>query len=184
MSASPHGSPLSLPNALSASRLVLAAPQCWAVLGGRASLAALLFACAVASDLLDGYLARRSARTSRLGALLDHTADAVYVASLAAALAAAGYLPPVLAPLIALAFVQYLLDSKVHAGAGLRASRLGRWNGVAYFVAAGLGLAALHAGAGSQMAHGSMTFGWLLVASTLVSMAGRLAWTLSVFRRH
>ena len=42
--------------------------------------------------------------------------------------------PLVLPGLVAAAFVQYTLDSRALAGQRLRASALGRWNGIAYFV--------------------------------------------------
>lgn len=56
-----------------------------------------------------------------------------------AALVARGEVPWPLPGLVALAFVQYVIDSRADRGARLRASVLGRWNGIAYFapVAAG-----------------------------------------------
>jgi hypothetical protein len=83
-------------------------------------------------------------------------------------------LPPWLAPLIAIAFAQYALDSQPTRSRGLRASALGRCNGIGYYVIVAvpvvrdaLGLA--WPGAGLVRA-----LGWALVASTLLSIADRL----------
>jgi hypothetical protein len=100
--------------------------------------------------------------------------DAAFVTAGAAALGARGVLPPLLAPLIAIAFVQYALDSRLMQASGLRASPLGRWNGIAYYVIVAvpvvrdaLGLA--WPGPGLVRA-----LGWGLVASTLLSISDRL----------
>jgi phosphatidylglycerophosphate synthase len=71
-----RGSLLSLPNAISLSRLVLAAgfvavPET----GARVA----LIGAASATDVLDGWLARRSGAVSRWGALIDPLADRAFV---------------------------------------------------------------------------------------------------------
>ena len=122
-------------NALSLLRLAVAPLLAIAILAGRAELATLLFALAVATDFADGAVARRYGESSALGGLLDHTIDATFCVLGLAAHAAAGVLPWALPAFVAASFAQYVLDSKSLAGQPLRASRLGRWNGIAYFVA-------------------------------------------------
>ena len=160
-------------NAVTCLRLALAPALVASILSGEPRWAAACFALAVASDFADGWLARRRSQVSALGGALDHGVDACFVAAASAALAWRGVLPLLLPPLIAAAFVQYALDSRVPAG-GLLPSRLGRWNGIAYYVAVAVPIVrdALGLGwPGSGLVRG---FGWLLVGSTLVSMQGRL----------
>jgi len=160
-------------NALTALRL-LCGPLLVLALLERAALAAvLLFWLAVATDLLDGRVARRFGESSALGGFLDHVTDAAFVSLGLAALVLRGEAPWLLPVLVALAFLQYTLDSRVIDGAALRASALGRWNGIAYFVPVGTvvvrdALALAWPGRGLVLA-----LGWLLVASTLLSMADR-----------
>jgi CDP-diacylglycerol--glycerol-3-phosphate 3-phosphatidyltransferase len=160
-------------NALTALRLVCGPLLVLALLERATLAAALLFWVAVATDLLDGRVARRFGESSALGGFLDHVTDAAFVSLGLAALVLRGEAPWLLPLLVALAFLQYTLDSRVIEGGALRASALGRWNGIAYFVPVGtvvvrdaLGLA--WPGRGLVLA-----LGWLLVATTLLSMADR-----------
>jgi phosphatidylglycerophosphate synthase len=151
-------------NALTALRL-LCGPLLVLALLERAPLAAAgLFWLAVATDLLDGRVARRFGETSALGGFLDHLTDAAFVS-----LGLAALLPA----LVALAFLQYTLDSRVAAGRPLRASALGRWNGIAYFVPIGTVVVRDALGLAWPPAGWVRALGWLLVASTLLSMADR-----------
>jgi phosphatidylglycerophosphate synthase len=161
-------------NGLTLLRLLAAPAFAAALSAGLPRLAAALFALAVATDLADGWVARRFGETSPRGELVDHAVDAVFVTTGAAALAAAGVLPAALPVLIACAFLQYAFDSRLTAARGLRRSALGRWNGISYYAIVGtpvvrdaLGLA--WPGTGLLMA-----LGWVLVASTAVSMGDRL----------
>jgi phosphatidylglycerophosphate synthase len=161
-------------NALTLLRLLAAPGLVLAILAGRAGPAALLVALAVVTDLADGPVARRFGEATRLGGLLDHAVDATFVTAGSAALAWLGALPAALPPLIALAFLQYALDSHLVGSGALRASFLGRWNGIAYYAAVALPLARDALGLewpAAQLVYG---LGWLLVASTLVSIADRL----------
>jgi CDP-diacylglycerol--glycerol-3-phosphate 3-phosphatidyltransferase len=161
-------------NGLTLLRLLAAPALALAILAERRWLAGALFLLAVATDLADGPVARRYGEASGLGALADHAVDAAFVALASAALARRGLLPPALAPLIALAFVQYAIDSRAPLARGLRASRLGRWNGIAYYVA--VGTAVLRDALGLAWPPTSLlrALGWALALSTLVSMADRL----------
>lgn len=132
-----------LANGISCARLALVPVSVAAILGGRWWLAAGVFVAAVASDVADGIVARRRGTASALGGVLDHTADAIFVAATLWALAyveaqqRVDMVPGVLPLFVALAFLQYLLDSRALAGQPLRGSSLGRVNGIAYFALAG-----------------------------------------------
>ena len=83
-----------IPNALSALRLVGVAVFLWLVLGPHHDLAA--FGVLVASgftDWLDGYLARRLDQYSSLGELLDPVADRLYILAVVVGLALRDVIP-------------------------------------------------------------------------------------------
>lgn len=160
-------------NALSLLRLAVAPALAAAIVAGRAELATALFALAVATDFADGAVARRYGEASPLGGLLDHAIDATFCVLGLAAHAATGVVPWSLPLLVAAAFAQYVVDSKSLAGRPLRASRLGRWNGIAYYVAVAVPIVRDTLGWSWP---GAALVWWLaaaLVASTLVSMADR-----------
>jgi phosphatidylglycerophosphate synthase len=161
-----------LANALTLLRLALAPGLVAAILGDAPEIGAAILALAVATDVADGRVARRRAEASALGGALDH-AVAAFVTAGAAALAARGLLPAPLPLLIAAAFLQYARSARTPDGA-LRRSRLGRWNGIAYYaiVAVPLGRDAL--GIGWPAPPLVRALGWLLVATTTLSMADRL----------
>ena len=96
-----------------------------------------VFLLAVASDLLDGALARRLDQVSKIGGLIDHAADATFVTVTITCLALQQERSLLLPMLIILAFTQYVIDSRAHRGQRLIASRLGRYNGIGYFLLAG-----------------------------------------------
>ena len=173
-----RGSPWRTPsNALTLLRFLSAMPLACLILLESWGLAVLVFWLAVASDVADGRIARARGESSALGGFLDHATDAFFVASGLHAISVAGAVPVWLAPLVVAAFAQYALDSRTSRGEALRASSLGRWNGILYFFPIGimihrglLGLEALPI----AWVH---VFGWVLVGSTLASMADR-AWAL------
>ena len=136
-------------------------------------LAAVLFVIIVASDLLDGYVARSFNQVTPLGGLLDHACDAIFVAAATTSFALGGYINPYLSWLILFAFVQYMLDSKALRGQTLRTSGLGRLNGMAYFVLVGILLGLQVAGL-EVLLPAATWFAWMLVVSTAVSMADRV----------
>jgi phosphatidylglycerophosphate synthase len=161
-------------NALTLLRLLLAPALAAAVLHGAAAAAALLFALAVATDLADGWVARRYGEASAFGGFADHLVDATFVTAGTAALAWTGVLPAPLPWLIALAFAQYALDSRALAASGLVPSRLGRWNGVAYYAIVAVPIVSEALDLPWPGPGVALALGWILVASTLVSMADRL----------
>jgi len=176
-SAIDRASRLTWANALSCARLA-AAPVCaWAVAGGHHGVALALYVFAVASDFVDGPLARRRGETSAFGGLLDHLSDATFVSLGLGACALRGLVPPSLAIFVALAFAQYALDSRSLSGRPLRASFLGRWNGIAYYVLLGVPVIRDGFGLGWPADTLVMWAGWALLVSTLFSMLDR-GWAL------
>ena len=137
-------------------------------------LAGLVFFTAVLTDLVDGPLARRRGEASRQGALIDHGADAFFVIVILASLAARGVFTPLLPLMIGLAFLQYIFGSGVQKQQPLKASRLGRYNGISYFVLAGIPVTQNALGL-SWIPLWIVSYGgWLLIASTIFSIFDRM----------
>jgi len=167
-------------NALTAVRLALVIPVAAALARPELlapGVVALLLGLAIASDYFDGPLARRMGKASARGMLFDHSTDCLFVTGGLAGAAVAGAITPILPALIPLAFGQYVVDSYVrHRQRQLRASRLGRWNGVLYFVPLVLIAAArlpFPAAFASFMPLAAGLLSYLLAASTVVSMIDR-----------
>ncbi|MEE8556606.1 MAG: CDP-alcohol phosphatidyltransferase family protein [Myxococcota bacterium] len=168
-----------IPHLITGLRLAIAYPFFLAMRGDPsdvATLAALLFVLAIATDLADGRLARWLGTESSLGRSLDHSADCVFVVSGLLGAAMRGALPYWLPIAVLVAFLQYTVDSFLLQGrSGLRMSRLGRWNGILYFVPlAGDILVRLGLGG---LAPVVLLLSWGLVLTTLLSM-GLRAWGL------
>lgn len=167
-------------HALTGLRLLLVVPT---VLGfARPDLLApvWLLACillAIATDLLDGVAARRMGTASASGQLFDHATDCLFVTAALAAAASVGLLTPILPLLVALAFGQYVLDSRfLHRDKVLRSSFIGRWNGIAYFVPLlMLAVARLEllAGMSAVLFSAAAGLAWILVVTSVISIADR-----------
>lgn len=195
--ASPHAGPppeallarglrsvFTLANAVTLARLAATPLLVADIRAGFHASCGLLFLYAVATDLVDGRLARRRGEVSRLGGLFDHATDAIFVGAGLAALASLGRLTPVLPVLVMASFVQYVLDSSAHRGRALRASALGRVNGIAYYLLLGIALIR-DALAFASPSDATLRFlAWTLVATTVVSMADRALATVSSTRRR
>ena len=72
---------VNLPNLISLGRLLLVPLAIWLILGGRYGVAFWVFVAAGVSDALDGFVAKRFDRRTRLGALLDPVADKALLVS-------------------------------------------------------------------------------------------------------
>ena len=125
-------------NALTAVRLLLAIPFAYSIsfpnwIGSE--WVALMIGAALISDYFDGPLARATNSDSPAGMLFDHATDFFFVTIGLASAAHSEFVTPFLWPLIIVAFVQYVLDSRfLFKQKTLRMSFLGRWNGVLYFL--------------------------------------------------
>ena len=175
-------------NLLTAIRFLLIPLLVWTITGAQWLMAAITITLAIVTDVYDGKLARHYNNASPLGGLFDHGTDALLVSSSAWALAQTGLIHPWLWPIIGLAFAQYALDSRILLGRVLRTSKLGKFNGVGYYVLACTAI-------GSQtltvlfqtplqywpllqqclqwLDRGVALAAWLLLASTILSMGER-----------
>jgi len=163
-------------NALTALRLFLVLPFAFFMAKGdeRSAIFALIaWAVALATDFLDGPIARRMGMVTPLSGTFDHTTDFLFVTSGLFAGALSGAFPWILPILIVAAFSQYVIDSYwVHRQAKLRGSKLGRYNGMLYFVPTCMEIVIR---LGLRFLQPVLTIlVWLLVASTMVSMGQRL----------
>jgi len=82
-----------IPNGLSALRLVGVPLFLWLIVRGDDGFALLILAISGATDYLDGYLARRLHQVTRLGQVLDPLADRLYILSTLVGLLVRGVLP-------------------------------------------------------------------------------------------
>jgi phosphatidylglycerophosphate synthase len=171
-------------HALTAARLLLVIPFTLVMARSdayHAALAAFALAVAIATDFLDGVIARRRGTASTAGRVFDHTTDCLFVTSGLAAAVSRGALPWILPALVAAAFVQYVVDSYwLHRGRSLRTSRLGRWNGILYFAPLGGDILIRLGVSGLQPVLTLLV--WALVVSTVLSMGERL-WAVTALRR-
>ena len=161
-------------------RLVLAVPAALAFAQPRFMapwLLLVIMTVAIATDFLDGSLARRTQTASAGGQLFDHTTDFLFVTSGLAGAAVAGQVTVALPVLIVVAFSQYVLDSHfLHRKKRLHMSPLGRWNGILYFVPLiVISVSRLDFVAGKTEIFSALvvSLGYLLVLSTGASIVDR-----------
>ena len=167
-------------NALTAVRLLLVVPFALFMARGdlrSAVFALIVWAVALTTDFVDGPVARRRGTMTALSGTFDHTSDFLFVTSGLFAGAYRGVFPWILPTLIVAAFAQYVIDSYwIHRQTKLRGSKLGRYNGMLYFVPTCMEIVIR---LGARFLQPLLTFLlWMLVLSTLVSMGQRL-----MFRR-
>ena len=167
-------------NALTAVRLLLVLPFAFYMAKGdeRSAIFALIaWVGALITDFLDGPIARRQGTVTPWSGTFDHTTDFLFVTAGLFGGAVRGAIPWILPVLITAAFAQYVIDSYwVHRNSKLRGSKLGRYNGILYFVPPIMDILIRM---GLRFLEPLLTIlVWLLVLSTLVSMAQRL-----MFRR-
>jgi len=167
-------------NLLTAIRLLLAVPTALSialVLVLPPVVPVLLVVIAIVTDYFDGKIARRLGTASPRGQVFDHTTDFLFVTSALFGAAYADLLTPVLPVLIVIAFSQYVLDSYFfYHEKQLHMNKLGRWNGIFYFVPI-LMIVCSRTAPFSGIADilGMIVFllGWCLVLSTVLSILDR-----------
>lgn len=169
-------------NALTAIRLLLVAPFAFFMTRGdeRSAVFALIaWVVALLTDFADGPIARRQGTVTAWSGTFDHTSDFLFVTSGIFAGAYRGVLPWVLPVCITAAFAQYVIDSYwIHRQSKLRGSKLGRYNGMLYFVPTVMEILIR---LGARFLQPLLTIVvWGLVLSTLVSMGQRAV----MFRRE
>jgi phosphatidylglycerophosphate synthase len=85
---------VNVPTLLTLLRSVLAPLIVVSAVSGHSVLAGVLFAAGGISDILDGVIARRLGQTTRLGVVMDHLVDVVFIAATFLSFAVAGLLSP------------------------------------------------------------------------------------------
>lgn len=173
MGARAEGRRLTLSNGVTLLRLLSVPFFFAAILERHWAVACALFWLAVGTDFADGRIARARGESTHFGGLLDHASDASFVTAGLAALAVGGRVTPLLPLLVVVAFAQYVLDSRWLAGRPLRASALGRWNGICYFVPAGIVVSREALGLAQPVDFVVASIAWLLVVSTGLSILDR-----------
>ncbi len=163
-------------NALTAVRLLLVVPFAFFMTRGdvrSAVFALIVWVVALITDFADGPIARRKGTVTPLSGTFDHTTDFLFVTSGLFAGATRGVFPWILPALIVVAFSQYVIDSYwIHRHARLRGSKLGRYNGMLYFVPTCMEIVIR---LGARFLQPLLTIlVWALVVSTIVSMGQRL----------
>jgi CDP-diacylglycerol--glycerol-3-phosphate 3-phosphatidyltransferase len=163
-------------NALTAVRLLLVSPFAFFMARGdrrSAMFALVVWVVALITDFLDGPIARGRGTVTALSGTFDHTSDFLFVTSGIFAGASRGAFPWILPILITAAFAQYVIDSYwIHRHTKLRGSKLGRYNGILYFVPSVMDIL-IRMGVGF-LAPLLTLLVWLLVLTTLLSMGQRL----------
>ncbi len=109
---------LTLPNALSALRLVLVPVFFWLILSRHDGWAIVVLVISGATDYLDGVLARRWGQITRLGQLLDPAADRLYILATVLGLAVREIIPWWLVALLVARDVLMAATIPVLAGIG------------------------------------------------------------------
>jgi cardiolipin synthase (CMP-forming) len=92
--------PVSLPNLITIARILLVPLTVWLIIGQQYGAAFVVFLVAGVSDGVDGFIARRFALQSELGAYLDPIADKALLVSIYVSLASLQVLPGWLAILV------------------------------------------------------------------------------------
>lgn len=177
MPESRFGHHASFANATTAVRLLLIPPFVFLMGSGHdPALALVVYAVALASDFADGPIARWRGTVSTLGGTFDHTVDFLFVTSGLFAGAWRGAFPWILPSLIVAAFAEYFIGSYwVHRQGRLRKSTLGRYNGMLYYVPLAADIVIR---LGARFLQPLLTLlVWVLVASTIVSIAQRLVFS-------
>src|SRR5499427_6107586 len=141
------GRRLSIPNLITLARILSVPVMVWAIMNGWMLAAFLLFLAAGVSDAIDGYLAKRFAMTSELGAYLDPLADKALIVSIYVTLGVSDEIPRWLVILVvsrdimivAAVLLSWLVDKPVK----LKPLAVSKLNTVAQIVYATIVLAAL-----------------------------------------
>jgi cardiolipin synthase len=163
-----------LANCISSLRLFMAPALVYLLWQGLFLWSLLLMLGALISDVADGAVARKLNQVTNIGGLLDHGSDALLVLSGLVVFAAFGVIPWALPILVVIAFAQYVWDSGSLQRAPLRASSIGKLNGMMYFAFVILLIAREAFFLPIPNAAATSYLAWGLVLSTLVSITDRL----------
>jgi phosphatidylglycerophosphate synthase len=128
----------------------------------------------VATDILDGWLARRLQQTSPVGRALDHSCDVLFIVAALSTFALRGIVPWWLPAAIAWAFVWYAVNTwgrpSVQPQPPRLQHRLGHIGGVLYYVT--VGIVTCHVDTAGQWLPPSVLWGWFLAMALLAGVSG------------
>jgi phosphatidylglycerophosphate synthase len=128
----------------------------------------------VATDILDGWLARRLEQTSAVGRALDHSCDVLFIVTALSTFVRRGLVPWWLPAAIAWAFVLYALNTWGRPNASpqppRRRQQLGHIGGMLYYVTTGI--MTVHVGTAEQWLSPSVLGGWFLAIALLAGVSG------------
>jgi len=157
-----------LPVAISVQRLVVLPFLILSLQKGVVFAADSLFLLVIATDFADGYIARKLAVSSKLGARLDVTIDFFFIFCMFLYFVAQGFYSVWLPLLIAVAFAQFLLSS---LSSRLVYDPVGKYYGSLLYGAVGLSLLFSEALVHEVVAAGIMVSTLILFLSRLVYLA-------------
>ena len=163
-----------LANCISSLRLLMAPALIYLLWQDLFLWSLLLMLGALITDMADGFVARKLGQVTNFGGLLDHGSDALLVLCGLFVFATLNIIPWFLPFLVAVAFAQYVWDSGSLNRAPLRASSIGKFNGMMYFAFVVLLISqeAFHLSIPGTAATSYLA--WGLVLSTLISILDRL----------
>ena len=163
-----------IPNYLTLTRLILIIPMGITIIDQTWGLTASIFLIAIITDVMDGYFARLFNQSTAFGGLFDHATDALFVSAGLTCLAMLSLVSQILPVLIILSFTQYVLDSRALEGQKLIASRIGRANGICYYMLLGVSIGFQLLGLTSMLfAQGVLVLSWILCITTIISILDR-----------
>ncbi|MCE5218320.1 CDP-alcohol phosphatidyltransferase family protein [bacterium] len=125
---------LTIPNGLTVARLVLLPAVIWGISREHGWVAFVAMALIIATDLVDGRLARRLGQASEFGKSLDSTIDFTVIYSLFIALWAARHMPTYQFAFIYLAMLTILLAQLTGMGEGVVKTIFGKPTGALQFL--------------------------------------------------
>ncbi len=133
-----------------------------------------LFGIITASDMLDGWLARRLGQVSNFGRLLDHVCDVLFIQAALLVYVGRGLIPWWLPVAIAWTFGLYALDSWWRTSGQPRRpllpTRLGHLGGILYYTT--VGLVTAHACLANPITKIIFSYGWIEGIALLALLSG------------
>jgi phosphatidylglycerophosphate synthase len=134
----------------------------------------LIFLGMVSSDVLDGWLARRLQQMSRVGHILDHLCDVLFILAALHTFVGRGVVPWWLPAAIAWAFLLYVVNvwcwPTARPGRRLLGGQLGHIGGMLYYVTTGL--VTLHVCTQTRWFSPLFVWGWCLGTALVAAVSG------------
>jgi phosphatidylglycerophosphate synthase len=133
-----------------------------------------IFLAMVSSDLVDGWLARRLQQMSKLGHILDHLCDVLFILAALSTFVGRGLVPWWLPAAIAWAFLLYVVNvwwwPTAQPARRLLGGQLGHIGGMLYY--ATTGLVTLHVCTQARWFSPLFLWGWCLSTALVAAVSG------------